>query len=146
MGNLEYMKKILWLLILLFVLPNVIAMEGHVKLLAVKEKDDGSFEGSTADLFLEVRKGSGRVFLDTFPLTKTDTQISMRFAKEVSCKFIGKDCSKYDFIYTIRADAPIIAGPSAGAAAADKKPEPPKDPFALGDDGLTDIERALGGL
>ncbi|MCB0384753.1 MAG: hypothetical protein KDD43_05110, partial [Bdellovibrionales bacterium] len=29
---------------------------------------------------------------------------------------------------------------------ADAKPEPPKDPFALGDDGLTDIERALGGL
>ncbi|MDF2379159.1 MAG: DHH family phosphoesterase [Candidatus Gracilibacteria bacterium] len=28
----------------------------------------------------------------------------------------------------------------------DTKPAPPKDPFALGDDGMTDIERALGGL
>ncbi|MDZ4216703.1 MAG: hypothetical protein U1C97_00095 [Candidatus Gracilibacteria bacterium] len=27
-----------------------------------------------------------------------------------------------------------------------KPPQPPKDPFAMGDDGLTDIERALGGL
>jgi len=27
-----------------------------------------------------------------------------------------------------------------------KPPQPPKDPFATGDDGLTDIERALGGL
>jgi phosphoesterase RecJ-like protein len=27
-----------------------------------------------------------------------------------------------------------------------KPPQPPKDPFAAGDDGLTDIERALGGL
>lgn len=37
-------------------------------------------------------------------------------------------------------------GGAAGAADASQKPEPPKDPFALGDDGLTDIERALGGL
>jgi phosphoesterase RecJ-like protein len=28
----------------------------------------------------------------------------------------------------------------------DEAPKPPKDPFAPGDDGLTDIERALGGL
>lgn len=37
--------------------------------------------------------------------------------------------------------------PAAGATPApNDKPEPPKDPFAMGDDGLTDIERALGGL
>jgi len=111
------MKKLFLIILLLVVLPSVIAIEGQTKLLAVKEKSDGSFEGSTADLFLEIRDGSGRVFLDTFPLTKTDTQISMRFAKEVACNFLEKDCSKYDFIYTIRADSPIIAGPSAGAAA-----------------------------
>ena len=32
------------------------------------------------------------------------------------------------------------------ATASQETPKPPKDPFALGDDGLTDIERALGGL
>jgi len=111
------MKKLFLVVLMLIVLPSVIAMEGHTTLLAVKEKADGSFEGSTADLFLEIRDGSGRVFLDTFPLTKTDTQISMRFAKEVACNFLEKDCGKHDFIYTIRADSPIIAGPSAGAAA-----------------------------
>lgn len=37
------------------------------------------------------------------------------------------------------------AGGAAGTTPP-KKPEPPKDPFATGDDGLTDIERALGGL
>jgi len=38
-------------------------------------------------------------------------------------------------------------GGEAGAQpSAPKNPEPPKDPFAMGDDGLTDIERALGGL
>jgi len=38
-------------------------------------------------------------------------------------------------------------GGAAGTAPApNDKPKPPKDPFAMGDDGLTDIERALGGL
>ena len=41
----------------------------------------------------------------------------MRFAKEIACNFLDKDCSNYDFFYTIKAESPIIAGPSAGAAA-----------------------------
>jgi hypothetical protein len=36
--------------------------------------------------------------------------------------------------------------PESASAATEETPKPPKDPFALGDDGLTDIERALGGL
>jgi len=32
-------------------------------------------EGAIADLYLEIKQGSGRVFLDTFPLTKVDTSI-----------------------------------------------------------------------
>lgn len=35
---------------------------------------------------------------------------------------------------------------AAGDIFSAKPPQPPKDPFATGDDGLTDIERALGGL
>lgn len=34
----------------------------------------------------------------------------------------------------------------SGNSEQEAAPEPPKDPFATGDDGLTDIERALGGL
>ena len=86
-----------------------------MKLLAVKETDNG-YEGAVADLYLEIKEGSGRVFLDTFPLTKVDTQISTRFAKDIACSYLNKDCSGYDFIYTIMADSPIIAGPSAGGA------------------------------
>jgi len=110
------MKKVTLLLTLLLLAAPALAQQGHLKLLAVKETSNG-FEGSTADLFLEVKEGEGRVFLDTFPLTKTDTQISTRFAKDVACNFLDKDCSKFDFFYTIKADSPIIAGPSAGAAA-----------------------------
>ncbi|MBD3248902.1 hypothetical protein GF336_02545 [Candidatus Woesearchaeota archaeon] len=111
------MKRLVFILILLLVLPSVMAREGHTKLLAVKEEGDG-FEGSVADLYLEVVPGEGRVFIETIPLTKLDTQISTRFAAEVACNYLDKDCSRYDFFYTIRADSNIIGGPSAGAATA----------------------------
>ena len=89
----------------------------HLKLLAVQETPDG-FTGSDADLFLELKEGSGRVFLDTFPVTKMDTQISTRFAKEIACKHFNLNCEKYDYIFTIKSKSSIIGGPSAGAAIA----------------------------
>ncbi|MBT4805140.1 hypothetical protein HON71_03135 [Candidatus Woesearchaeota archaeon] len=89
----------------------------HMKLLAVQENGE-TYTGSDADLFLELKAGSGRVFLDTFPLTKMDTQISTRFAKEIACKHFKLDCNNYDFIFTIKARSNIIGGPSAGAAIA----------------------------
>ncbi len=113
----------LWLtllLTLLFLLPMTLAQnqQYQLKLLAVQEAENGTLSGSDADLFLEIQEGSGRVFLETFPLTKLDTQISTRFAKEVACHHFQLDCSRYDFIYTIKAKSPIIGGPSAGAAIA----------------------------
>ena len=89
----------------------------HLKLLAVRE-ENGTYIGSDADLYLELKEGSGRVFLETFPLTKMDTQLSTRFAKEIACNHFKLNCNKYDFIYTIKADSNIIGGPSAGAAIA----------------------------
>lgn len=89
----------------------------HLKLLAVQENGE-TYTGSDADLFLELKEGSGRVFLDTFPLTKMDTQISTRFAKEIACNHFKLNCNQYDFIFTIKARSNIIGGPSAGAAIA----------------------------
>ncbi|MBI4152673.1 hypothetical protein HY495_03105 [Candidatus Woesearchaeota archaeon] len=89
----------------------------HLKLLAVQENNNG-YLGSDADLYLEIKEGSGRVFLETFPLTKLDTQISTRFAKEIACSHFKLPCEKYDFIFTIKAKSTIIGGPSAGAAIA----------------------------
>ena len=113
------MKKLfLFLIVLSLVLmSNVYAKQGHMKLLAVKETE-GGYEGGIADLFLEMKPGSGRVFLETFPLTRTDTQMSTRFAKAIACDFIERDCDDIDFFYTITADSAIIAGPSAGASIA----------------------------
>jgi predicted S18 family serine protease len=42
---------------------------GHITLLAVTDGDRGE-NGSLADVYLELIPGNGRVFLDTFPLTR----------------------------------------------------------------------------
>ncbi len=112
------MKKIFFLIALfVLILPGVIAKQGHMKLLAVRETNQG-YEGGIADLYLEIKPGHGRVFLETFPLTKTDTQMSTRFAKTIACDYVERDCDDIDFFYTITADSTIIAGPSAGASIA----------------------------
>ncbi len=116
-------KKIILTLILLLSLillsPSLLAQPKsyHLKLLAVQETPTG-YEGSDADLYLELKPGNGNVFLNTFPITKMDTQISTRFAKELACKHYSLNCDQYDFLYTIHAQSNIIGGPSAGAAIA----------------------------
>lgn len=105
-------------LMMLLIFPTVSAQNNHMKLLAVTEQTDGSYKGAVADLFVEIHPGTGRVFMDTFPLSRIDTQISTRFAKEIACEYSGRDCSQLDFFYTIRSSSAIITGPSAGAALA----------------------------
>jgi len=113
------MKKTVPLLIIfLLFAPIAFAEKGHMKLLAVREIENGTYEGGVADLYLEIKPGTGRVFLETFPLTKTDTQMSTRLAKAVACDLTQKDCDVFDFFYTITADSAIIAGPSAGSSLA----------------------------
>jgi len=109
------MKRII-LLLMLLIIPSVSAMQGHMKLLAVYQTENSTYEGIPADLHLEIKKGKGRVFLDTYPLTKMDTQISTRFSKEIACSYLDLNCDNYDFFYTIKADSIIIGGPSAGSA------------------------------
>lgn len=97
--------------------PQDFPKKGHMKLLAVSDTAEG-YKGITADLYLEVQPGEGRVFIESFPLTKMDTQISTRFAKEIACSEINLDCDRLNFFYTIKADTALVGGPSAGAAAA----------------------------
>jgi uncharacterized protein len=64
--------------------------------------------------------GSGRVFVDTLPLTQIDMQGSARLAVNVATAYVAKDKScnvdpySYDYFFVIRADSPVIGGPSAG--------------------------------
>ncbi len=95
--------------------PSSALKEGHIYLLAVSLDGNESI-GTIADLYLEVKDGSGRIFIDSYPLTKVDTQFSTRIANKIACDYINLDCTRYDFYYTIRAGSSIIGGPSAGAA------------------------------
>ncbi len=107
--------SVMFTILLFFLIVPVAGAAKTMKLLAVSETPAG-YVGSTADLILEVKPGTGRIFIDTYPLSKLDTQISTRFANEIACNEIKEDCGSYDFFYTINADTSIIGGPSAGAA------------------------------
>ena len=116
-------KKILaiFLLSILFagLLPVLLSQEDGksitIKVPAVKRTDSG-LEGAVFDATVLVKPGAGRVFVDTWPLSELDTQASCRFASVVASDILKVSHSKYDYFYTIRADSPIISGPSAGAA------------------------------
>ena len=110
------MKKLCLVVILLFSLSVVYADSGSIKLLAISETG-GNYTGSLADLYLAISSGIGRVYIESYPLSKLDTQFSTRLARDVACEFSDVDCSKYDFFYTIKAGSSIVGGPSAGAAA-----------------------------
>ncbi len=96
---------------------SAFSRSGHMVLLTVAEPTvgDANETGGTADVYLDIKPGSGRIFIDSYPLTKIDTQSSTRYANRVACSFLDVDCGKYDFFYTIRADSPVVGGPSAGA-------------------------------
>jgi uncharacterized protein len=123
-GSIKTERLLIMISVFLVILSSVSAFNplnqnkfGQIKLLAVQEVGN-DYKGSVADLYLEIKPGDGRVFIDTFPLSKIDTQISTRFAKEIVCNYLDKDCSKYDFFYTIRSESVIVGGPSASAAIA----------------------------
>jgi uncharacterized protein len=111
-------KLAISLLIASLFLPVSFAQSGSIRLLAVSEAGNNTFTGSVVDMNLEIKEGSGRVFIDSFPLTKLDTQITTRTANQIACDYIGDNCDRYDFFYTINSSASIVGGPSAGAATA----------------------------
>lgn len=109
------MKWVLFVLFILLVSSSVCAND--ITLLAMAKGEDG-VRGTVARLSLEIKPGSERVFLETFPLTQVSTQASLRFAQQIACSTLDFDCSGYDFFYTIHALPGIVGGPSAGSSAA----------------------------
>lgn len=96
------------------------ASASHTKVLGVKESG-GRTEGISADLYVELDDGYGRIFVETMPLTEIDTQASARLAADVSCDIVSNidgvpDCRNSDFFYVLRSDYTMVGGPSAGAA------------------------------
>lgn len=78
---------------------------------------DKNGNGVIATLSVDAKPGIGRTLVDINQiLFWADTQDSIRTAKIVAQGVTGIDLSKYDIIYSIRANASVIEGPSAGAA------------------------------
>ncbi len=101
-----------------FTAPDMINPENEIyvsSLLLPAVDSDGN--GVTTSLDVQLLEGSGRALANIDKLLFwTDTQNSIRTARAVSEAITGKDMSQYDLVYTIRANASVIEGPSAGAA------------------------------
>lgn len=118
------MKKICSIAAMLLLLFSMIPLtaaqcpcEGHTVVLkapAVSRTPDGRLVGVVTDFVITVAPGSGHVYLETWPLTEVDMQASARLATQIAGEVTGKDMGKYDVFIQVRADSPIIGGPSAG--------------------------------
>lgn len=96
--------------------PTIVAQD-TIPLLAVSVNDQNNItSGGIAYLTLKIINGSGNVYVHAQPFTKIDTQATTKFAKQYACSISSVDCSKYDFLYSIHSESPIVGGPSAGAA------------------------------
>ena len=75
--------------------------------------------GSVSFLTVEIVEGKGRILVSINDvLAGTDTQQSAIVATWAAEYYLGVDFSNKDIIYTIRSDAALLSGPSAGAAMA----------------------------
>ncbi|ASJ16936.1 ATP-dependent protease [Thermococcus chitonophagus] len=81
---------------------------------AVSMTSTGEMIGVPTEFVITVAPGSGHVYVETWPLTEVDMQASARLAAEVAGRVLGIDMSKYDVFIQVKADSPIIGGPSAG--------------------------------
>ncbi|CAD5245089.1 S16 family serine protease [Thermococcus camini] len=111
------------LLIVLLVLPFAgfaaaqCPEEGHTVVLkapAVSKTSSGELVGVATDFVITVAPGTGHVYVETWPLAEVDMQASARLAAQIAGKVLGVDMDKYDVFIQIKADSPIIGGPSAG--------------------------------
>lgn len=80
---------------------------------------DANGTGVATELAVEARKGSGKTLVDIESLLFwADTQQSIRMARYVAGNISGVDVDNYDLTYSVKANASVIGGPSAGAALA----------------------------
>ncbi|NPA47883.1 MAG: ATP-dependent protease [Thermococci archaeon] len=91
--------------------------QGHTVVIlapAVSKAANGQFVGVVTKFVITVAPGSGHVYIETWPLAQVDMQASARLAAQMAGKILGVNMSRYDVFIQVRANAPIIGGPSAG--------------------------------
>ncbi len=115
------MRRLLSLLLIATLLIPLIPVKGEfvnarvVNIKAVAVKTGEQPEGVVINITVIVTPGTGKVFVSTIPYTEIDMQGSAQLAALTACDLLGIDFTKHDFFYEIKADAPIVGGPSAGA-------------------------------
>lgn len=91
----------------------------HVTIAAISMMPNGSYVGVSADLYTRVVcPGRGHVYVETLPLSQIDLQASTRIAALVASHIAGIDFNSCDFYASIKADSPIVGGPSASGVTA----------------------------
>lgn len=111
--------KVFLILIFLFgMFHTTTSFDNSVSVLAVSTVDDEVRDGSIIDLHLEVRPGSGNIYVNLETFEQIDTQASIVNSQKISCQLFNLPCEEYDFYYTFEGDSLILQGPSASAAIA----------------------------
>lgn len=73
-------------------------------------------EGAIGKTNVDIEPGSGRVLLDANPFIETDTQISIKTARNIAEEITGTSLQDKNVVYSFSIDGDYIGGPSAGAA------------------------------
>lgn len=98
--------------------PYNISEDGSAASVIVPAVDE-SGNGVPTMLTVQYIAGSGKLLVSIERLIFwTDTQDSIRSARDAAQNYLGMDLYSHDLIYMIRANATVIEGPSAGAALA----------------------------
>jgi len=92
---------------------NVSYSSAEINLPAVDQNGDGV----VTPLVVEVKPGDGKILTNIEKLLFwVDTQQSIQIAKQVAENVTKLDVDKYDLIYTVKSEAVLVGGPSAGAS------------------------------
>jgi len=90
-----------------------IPLYAEINLVAVDQNGDGV----STPLTVEVKPGDGKVLTNIEKLLFwVDTQYSIQTARDIAKNITKIDTDNYDLIYSIKTNATLVGGPSAGAA------------------------------
>lgn len=109
-------KRLLILMFILLISANIFAYipKEEMKIFAVTSSNIGM----DANLIIEIKPGTGKIFSNVNSQVGSLTQESERNAVNAAEKITSQAKGKYDYFFEIQSNASSIDGPSAGAAMA----------------------------
>ncbi len=93
--------------------PTDLYSSAEISLAAVDQEGNGVI----TPLVVEIKPGDGKILTNIEKLLFwIDTQQSIQIAKDVARDVTNLNVDNYDLIYTIKSEATLVGGPSAGAS------------------------------